>query len=143
MSHLIIRFFLQSNISPVFVTASSYPSRPQRTPPYPHLPPTPPTTTTTLSSDSGVLTAYCDFCLGDAMLNKKSGRAEALVTCSDCGRSGHPSCLQVLVTSLGTFLTGSCTYLSGQLSNTKPLIVFFVHGGFSARDYGMAAVCSL
>ncbi|XP_037077347.1 zinc finger protein ubi-d4-like [Pollicipes pollicipes] len=37
---------------------------------------------------------YCDFCLGDATLNKKSGAPEELVSCSDCGRSGHPSCLQ-------------------------------------------------
>ncbi|CAL8090490.1 unnamed protein product [Orchesella dallaii] len=37
---------------------------------------------------------YCDFCLGDANENKKSGEAEEMVSCSDCGRSGHPSCLQ-------------------------------------------------
>jgi zinc finger protein ubi-d4 len=37
---------------------------------------------------------YCDFCLGDAVENKKSGVAEELVSCSDCGRSGHPTCLQ-------------------------------------------------
>lgn len=56
---------------------------------------------------------YCDFCLGDAGENKKSGSPEELVSCSDCGRSGirianfkfvqpitipstlgHPSCLQ-------------------------------------------------
>ncbi|XP_046401062.1 zinc finger protein ubi-d4 A [Ischnura elegans] len=37
---------------------------------------------------------YCDFCLGDATENKKTGRPEELVSCSDCGRSGHPSCLQ-------------------------------------------------
>ncbi|XP_014260012.1 zinc finger protein ubi-d4 A isoform X7 [Cimex lectularius] len=36
---------------------------------------------------------YCDFCLGDAVSNKKSGQPEELVSCSDCGRSGHPSCL--------------------------------------------------
>jgi hypothetical protein len=32
---------------------------------------------------------YCDFCLGDAVENKKSGTAEELVSCSDCGRSGE------------------------------------------------------
>jgi len=37
---------------------------------------------------------YCDFCLGDAVSNKKSGQPEELVSCSDCGRSGHPTCLQ-------------------------------------------------
>lgn len=37
---------------------------------------------------------YCDFCLGDARLNKKSNAPEELVSCSDCGRSGHPTCLQ-------------------------------------------------
>ncbi|KAK4299879.1 hypothetical protein Pmani_027880 [Petrolisthes manimaculis] len=37
---------------------------------------------------------YCDFCLGDTTLNKKTGDPEELVSCSDCGRSGHPTCLQ-------------------------------------------------
>ncbi|XP_021931532.1 zinc finger protein ubi-d4 B-like isoform X3 [Zootermopsis nevadensis] len=37
---------------------------------------------------------YCDFCLGDSQENKKTGQSEELVSCSDCGRSGHPSCLQ-------------------------------------------------
>ncbi|OCT81766.1 zinc finger protein ubi-d4 B isoform X3 [Xenopus laevis] len=37
---------------------------------------------------------YCDFCLGDSNTNKKSNQPEELVSCSDCGRSGHPSCLQ-------------------------------------------------
>ena len=31
---------------------------------------------------------YCDFCLGDSAENKKTGEAEELVSCSDCGRSG-------------------------------------------------------
>lgn len=31
---------------------------------------------------------YCDFCLGDASENKKSGHPEELVSCADCGRSG-------------------------------------------------------
>jgi zinc finger protein ubi-d4 len=31
---------------------------------------------------------YCDFCLGDAAENKKTGGSEELVSCSDCGRSG-------------------------------------------------------
>ncbi|XP_078592045.1 zinc finger protein DPF3-like isoform X9 [Branchiostoma floridae x Branchiostoma japonicum] len=37
---------------------------------------------------------YCDFCLGDEKENKKSGVPEELISCSDCGRSGHPTCLQ-------------------------------------------------
>ncbi|XP_055611385.1 zinc finger protein ubi-d4 [Uranotaenia lowii] len=37
---------------------------------------------------------YCDFCLGDARENKKTFEPEELVSCSDCGRSGHPTCLQ-------------------------------------------------
>lgn len=37
---------------------------------------------------------YCDFCLGDAFENKKTGISEQLVSCSDCGRSAHPTCLQ-------------------------------------------------
>jgi len=36
----------------------------------------------------------CDFCLGDKDNNVKTGKAEELVSCSDCGRSGHPTCLQ-------------------------------------------------
>lgn len=31
---------------------------------------------------------YCDFCLGDSRINKKTGQPEELVSCSDCGRSG-------------------------------------------------------
>lgn len=37
---------------------------------------------------------YCDFCLGDTGENKKTKSAESLVSCSDCGRSAHPTCLQ-------------------------------------------------
>ncbi|KAI1285302.1 Zinc finger protein ubi-d4 [Halotydeus destructor] len=37
---------------------------------------------------------YCDFCLGDSVENKKTKSAESLVSCSDCGRSAHPTCLQ-------------------------------------------------
>lgn len=39
-------------------------------------------------------TGYCDFCLGGSDENKKTNSAEGLVSCSDCGRSAHPSCLQ-------------------------------------------------
>ena len=37
---------------------------------------------------------YCDFCLGDSSFNKKSLQPEELIGCSECGRSGHPTCLQ-------------------------------------------------
>ncbi|XP_013421332.1 zinc finger protein DPF3-like [Lingula anatina] len=37
---------------------------------------------------------YCDFCLGDETFNKKTKVSEELVSCADCGRSGHPTCLQ-------------------------------------------------
>uniref|UniRef100_A0A1A7Z3Y1 D4, zinc and double PHD fingers, family 3 n=1 Tax=Iconisemion striatum TaxID=60296 RepID=A0A1A7Z3Y1_9TELE len=47
------------------------------------------------SSDGTVIpNDYCDFCLGDQDSNRKTGQAEELVSCSDCGRSGHPTCLQ-------------------------------------------------
>ncbi|XP_077178794.1 zinc finger protein DPF3 isoform X3 [Paroedura picta] len=37
---------------------------------------------------------YCDFCLGGSNMNKKSGRPEELVSCSDCGRSVNYSSLR-------------------------------------------------
>lgn len=37
---------------------------------------------------------YCDFCLGDSEENRKTKSAEKMVSCSDCGRSAHPTCLQ-------------------------------------------------
>lgn len=38
--------------------------------------------------DKAAPSPYCDFCLGDARENKKTGNSEELVSCSDCGRSG-------------------------------------------------------
>ena len=32
---------------------------------------------------------YCDFCLGDDAINKKTNVQERMVSCSDCGRSGE------------------------------------------------------
>merc|ERR1712013_261211 len=70
--------------------------------------PAPPKVTKATAESSG----YCDFCLGDADNNKKTGTAEELIGCSECGRSGvyilgetwswsslsspsgHPTCLQ-------------------------------------------------
>ncbi|XP_068106930.1 zinc finger protein neuro-d4 isoform X3 [Hyperolius riggenbachi] len=43
---------------------------------------------------SVIANGYCDFCLGGA---KKTGCPEDLISCADCGRSGHPSCLQFTV----------------------------------------------
>ena len=31
---------------------------------------------------------YCDFCLGDDTINKKTNKHERMVSCADCGRSG-------------------------------------------------------
>ena len=52
--------------------------------------------------------AYCDFCLGDAKENKKTGIREELISCSDCGRSGIEtetkgcmSCLLTLCSIMG------------------------------------------
>lgn len=45
------------------------------------------------SSTEDSSSRYCDFCLGDVNENKRTGKPEDLVTCSDCGRSGHPTCL--------------------------------------------------
>jgi len=39
------------------------------------------------------VSTFCDFCLGDRTENKKTSLPEDLVSCHDCGRSGHPTCL--------------------------------------------------
>ncbi|CAL1585948.1 unnamed protein product [Knipowitschia caucasica] len=59
-------------------------------------PPPPPDTHKPQKAPDGSIIPndYCDFCLGDQDSNRKTGQAEELVSCSDCGRSGHPSCLQ-------------------------------------------------
>ncbi|XP_072297021.1 zinc finger protein DPF3 isoform X2 [Eucyclogobius newberryi] len=59
-------------------------------------PPLPPDTHKPQKAPDGSIIPndYCDFCLGDQDSNRKTGQAEELVSCSDCGRSGHPSCLQ-------------------------------------------------
>lgn len=53
-------------------------------------------TTTAAGVERGkaVPSPYCDFCLGDSRENRKTSIPEDLVSCSDCGRSGHPTCLQ-------------------------------------------------
>lgn len=45
------------------------------------------------AADNNNESLYCDFCLGDANHNRKTQKPEELVSCSDCGRSGHPTCL--------------------------------------------------
>lgn len=48
----------------------------------------------------------CDFCLGDARLNKKTGQPEDMLRCSDCGRCAHFTCLQFtanMVSSVRTY----------------------------------------
>jgi len=44
--------------------------------------------------ERAVSLGYCDFCLGDSSENKKTGKPEDLCSCAECGRSGHPTCLQ-------------------------------------------------
>ena len=52
-------------------------------------PPTPQATTEGKKTGKAAAPSpYCDFCLGDARENKKTGGSEELVSCSDCGRSG-------------------------------------------------------
>uniref|UniRef100_A0A3Q2YEQ7 Double PHD fingers 1 n=1 Tax=Hippocampus comes TaxID=109280 RepID=A0A3Q2YEQ7_HIPCM len=58
---------------------------------------TPPSVCTTpykAADGSVIANGYCDFCLGGS---KKTGCPEDLISCADCGRSGHPSCLQFTV----------------------------------------------
>ena len=38
---------------------------------------------------------YCDFCLGGKDNNKKTGTAEELIACSECGRSGFEYILTI------------------------------------------------
>lgn len=37
---------------------------------------------------------FCDFCLGTVERNRRTRLPEELISCSSCGSSGHPSCLQ-------------------------------------------------
>ncbi|CAD5234210.1 unnamed protein product [Bursaphelenchus xylophilus] len=45
-----------------------------------------------LDNAEGVSTT-CDLCMGSKELNKKTNVPEELVSCHDCGRSAHPSCV--------------------------------------------------
>ncbi|XP_072573640.1 zinc finger protein ubi-d4-like isoform X4 [Paramormyrops kingsleyae] len=72
---------------------------------------------------------YCDFCLGDSKVNRKTGQSEGLVSCSDCGRSGHPSCLQftpVMMAAVKTYrwqcIECKCCNVCGTSENDDQLL---------------------
>lgn len=72
---------------------------------------------------------YCDFCLGDSSMNQKTGQSEELVSCSDCGRSGHPSCLQftaVMMAAVKTYrwqcIECKCCNVCGTSENDDQLL---------------------
>uniref|UniRef100_H3DA17 Double PHD fingers 1 n=1 Tax=Tetraodon nigroviridis TaxID=99883 RepID=H3DA17_TETNG len=63
---------------------------------------------------SVIANGYCDFCLGGS---KKTGCPEDLISCADCGRSGHPSCLQFTVNmtaAVRTYPAVTVTYGCGR-----------------------------
>ncbi|KAK2703021.1 zinc finger protein ubi-d4-like isoform X4 [Artemia franciscana] len=72
---------------------------------------------------------FCDFCLGDVANNKKTGNSEELVSCADCGRSGHPSCLQFTANMMVSVLKYrwqciecKCCSLCGTSDNDEQLL---------------------
>uniref|UniRef100_A0A8C9VPB2 D4, zinc and double PHD fingers family 2, like n=1 Tax=Scleropages formosus TaxID=113540 RepID=A0A8C9VPB2_SCLFO len=72
---------------------------------------------------------YCDFCLGDSKVNRKTGQSEGLLSCSDCGRSGHPSCLQftpVMMAAVKTYrwqcIECKCCNVCGTSENDDQLL---------------------
>ncbi|KAM9788414.1 zinc finger protein ubi-d4 [Neosynchiropus ocellatus] len=72
---------------------------------------------------------YCDFCLGDSRTNHKTGQSEELVSCSDCGRSGHPSCLQftpIMMAAVKTYrwqcIECKCCNMCGTSENDDQLL---------------------
>ncbi|XP_016328241.1 zinc finger protein ubi-d4-like [Sinocyclocheilus anshuiensis] len=72
---------------------------------------------------------YCDFCLGDSNMNQKTGQSEELVSCSDCGRSGHPTCLQftaVMMAAVKTYrwqcIECKCCNVCGTSENDDQLL---------------------
>lgn len=73
-------------------TASNPATATKHSPAETSVPPAPPTVTP--RGRAANVNQYCDFCLGDAAENKKTNHPEELISCKDCGRSGHPSCLQ-------------------------------------------------
>ncbi|MBZ3886010.1 Zinc finger protein ubi-d4 [Sciurus carolinensis] len=72
---------------------------------------------------------YCDFCLGDSKINKKTEQPKELVSCSDCGCSGHLSCLQftpVMMAAVKTYrwqcIKCKCCNLCGTSENDDQLL---------------------
>ncbi|XP_046876941.1 zinc finger protein ubi-d4-like isoform X2 [Hypomesus transpacificus] len=94
-------------------------------PPQPHEPKTPKKGPDGLALPNN----YCDFCLGDSKTNHKTGQSEELVSCSDCGRSGHPSCLQftpVMMAAVKTYrwqcIECKCCNMCGTSENDDQLL---------------------
>lgn len=50
-------------------------------------------TPATITDNNNDINVLCDFCLGDANENKRTQKPEELVSCADCGRAGHPTCM--------------------------------------------------
>jgi len=71
----------------------------------------------------------CSFCTNDHSENKK-GQPEELITCTDCGNSGHPSCLgfsEDLTLKVKTYSSWQCIecktcMLCGQLGDDNKLM---------------------
>ena len=64
--------------------------------------------------------AYCDFCLGDAVSNKKSGQPEELLSCSDCGRSGK------LIYNILDKTLYACKFISKQINLLINIFIFLL-----------------
>uniref|UniRef100_A0A8C7LGC0 Double PHD fingers 2 n=1 Tax=Oncorhynchus kisutch TaxID=8019 RepID=A0A8C7LGC0_ONCKI len=96
-----------------------------------HTPPQPEEPKTPKKGPDGLAipNIYCDFCLGDSALNQKTGQSEGLQSCSDCGRSGHPSCLQftpVMMAAVKTYrwqcIECKCCNICGTSENDDQLL---------------------
>ena len=65
---------------------------------------------------------YCDFCLGDATENKKTGLPEELVSCAECGRSGElRGPLQGLTSGWGETIT-ACKHFTRSCISFSPFL---------------------
>uniref|UniRef100_A0A8C9HCE6 C2H2-type domain-containing protein n=1 Tax=Piliocolobus tephrosceles TaxID=591936 RepID=A0A8C9HCE6_9PRIM len=61
---------------------------------------------------------YCNFCLGNSKINKKMGQLEELVSCFDCGCSGHPSCLHFTPMTMAAVKTCRWQYIECECHDT-------------------------
>uniref|UniRef100_A0A0M3IV34 PHD finger protein 10 n=1 Tax=Ascaris lumbricoides TaxID=6252 RepID=A0A0M3IV34_ASCLU len=80
----------------------------------------------------------CDLCLGDRNENKKTSLPEQLVSCHDCGRSGHPSCLKFtenMITSTNKYGHPSC------LKFTENMITSTNKYGWQCIECKSCAIC--